>query len=126
MPTSSSATEPGGIGAENIWRDPLPRLFDGLDTSGGGLDNDQARQRLAKYGPNDAATVARSPLWAQFLARFRNPLVLILLVASGLSAATGDATSFIVILIIVTISMTLDFVQEVRAQNARAPSPPCP
>ena len=60
----------------------------------------------------------RSPLWLQFLARFRNPLVIILLVASGLSAATGDVASFLIVVTIVTMSMTLDFVQEVRAQNA--------
>ena len=38
--------------------------------------------------------------------------------ASALSAATGDIASFVIIASIVTISMTLDFVQEVRAQNA--------
>jgi Mg2+-importing ATPase len=47
-----------------------------------------------------------------------NPLVIILLVASGLSAATGDVASFLIVVTIVTISMTIDFVQEVRAQNA--------
>jgi hypothetical protein len=73
---------------------------------------------LAAFGPNDAATVKRSPLWLQFLSRFRNPLVIILLVASGLSAATGDIPSFVIVASIVLISMTLDFVQEVRAQNA--------
>ena len=67
---------------------------------------------MTTCGRNDATTVKRSPLWLQFLARFRNPLVVILLVASGLSAATGDVASFFI------ISMTLDFVQEVRAQNA--------
>ena len=45
-------------------------------------------------------------------------MVIILLVASGLSAATGDVASFVVVVTIVTISITLDFVQEVRAQNA--------
>jgi Mg2+-importing ATPase len=70
------------------------------------------------YGPNDAAAVKRSPLWLQFLARFRNPLVIILLVASGLSAATGDTASFVIIATIVTMSITLDFIQETRAQNA--------
>ena len=78
----------------------------------------RSQSRLTTYGPNDAATVKRSPLWLQFLARFRNPLVIILLVASGLSAATGDVASFVIVVTIVTISMTLDFVQEVRAQNA--------
>ena len=89
-----------------------------LATTPAGLDTAQVRLRLATYGPNDAATVKRSPLWLQFLARFRNPLVIILLVASGLSAATGEVASFVIVVTIVTISMALDFVQEVRAQSA--------
>src|ERR1043166_4889659 len=103
---------------EEIWKKPATRLLLRLATTPAGLDTAQVRSRLATYGPNDAATVKRSPLWLQFLARFRNPLVIILLVASGLSAATGDVASFFIVLTIVMISMTLDFVQEVRAQNA--------
>ena len=64
------------------------------------------------------AVVQRSPLWLQFLSRFRNPLVIILLVASGLSAATGNVASFVIVVTIVMMSMTIDFVQEVRTQNA--------
>ena len=52
------------------------------------------------------------------LAKFRNPLVLILLVASAVLALTGDVTSFIIISVIVLISVTLDFVQEHRAGQA--------
>jgi Mg2+-importing ATPase len=83
-----------------------------------GLDAAEAQSRLKAFGPNDAAIVKRSPLWLQFISRFRNPLVIILLVASGLSAATGDVASFMIVVVIVTTSMTIDFVQEVRAQNA--------
>ena len=54
----------------------------------------------------------------QFLAKFRNPLVIILLTASALSAFTGDAASFFIISTIVLISVTLDFVQEYRAGQA--------
>ena len=106
------------IAAEDIWRDPLERLLARLAATPAGLSAAEARARLATYGPNDAATVKRSPLWLQFLARFRSPLVIILLVASALSAATGDVASFLIIASIVTLSITLDFVQEVRAQNA--------
>jgi P-type Mg2+ transporter len=108
----------GELGPEEIWKEPTAQLLLRLATTPAGLDTAQVRSRLATYGPNDAATVKRSPLWLQFLARFRNPLVIILLVASGLSAATGDVASFFIVLTIVMISMTLDFVQEVRAQNA--------
>jgi Mg2+-importing ATPase len=104
--------------AEEVWSEPVGRLLTRLSTTPAGLCTLEARSRLAACGPNDAASVKRSPLWIQFLARFRNPLVIILLVASGLSAATGDTISFIMVASIVTISMTIDFVQEVRAQNA--------
>jgi P-type Mg2+ transporter len=106
------------LGPQEIWTEPLDRLLARLATTPAGLNTAEVQSRLATYGPNDAATVKRSPLWRQFLARFRNPLVIILLVASGLSAATGDVTSFVIVVSIVTMSMTLDFVQEVRAQNA--------
>src|SRR5665213_859477 len=106
------------LGAEEIWQQPVDRILARLATSTAGLDAAEAHIRLKMFGPNDAAIVKRSPLWLQFLSRFRNPLVIILLVASGLSAATGDAASFLIVVAIVTLSMTLDFVQEVRAQNA--------
>jgi Mg2+-importing ATPase len=108
----------GEISAQDVWREPAVRLLTRLATAPAGLGAAEAEARLATYGPNDAATVKRSPLWLQFLSRFRNPLVIILLVASGLSAATGDIPSFVIVASIVMLSMTLDFVQEVRAQNA--------
>jgi Mg2+-importing ATPase len=110
--------ENGELGPEEIWNERIDRLLVRLATTPAGLSSAEVRSRLTTYGPNDAATVKRSPLWLQFLARFRNPLVIILLVASGLSAATGDVASFLIVVTIVTISITLDFVQEIRAQNA--------
>ena len=65
------------------------------------------QSRRKPFGPNDAATVKRSPLWLQFLARFGNPLVIILLIASAVSAATGDVASFVIIFCIVMLSIIL-------------------
>ena len=119
-PRHRGSTDPASdeLGPEDVWREPLDRLLARLAATRAGLASTQVQSRLATYGPNDAATVRRSPLWLQFLARFGNPLVIILLVASALSAATGDVASFVVVVTIVSSSMTLDFVQEVRAQNA--------
>ncbi len=109
---------PSEIGPEEIWRGPADQLLVRLATTLAGLDAVDAQSRLKAFGPNDAANVKRSPLWLQFLIRFQNPLVIILLVASGLSAVTGDVASFLIVVTIVTMSITLDFVQEARAQNA--------
>jgi len=89
-----------------------------LGTAPAGLRASEAVRRLAIYGPNDPTITKRTPPWLQFLARFRNPLVIILLVASALSAAAGDLTSFLIVVTIIGISTTLDFLQEFRAHNA--------
>jgi Mg2+-importing ATPase len=115
-PVSTKTTNE--IGPDELWKEPLTDILASLKATSSGLSGAEATARFAIYGPNDAATVKRSPLWLQFLARFRSPLVIILLVASALSAATGDIASFVIVLAIVTASMTLDFVQEVQAQNA--------
>jgi Mg2+-importing ATPase len=57
-------------------------------------------------------------LWLQFLSRFKNPLVILLLVASAISALTGEITNFLIITVMVLFSVTLDFVQEHRAGKA--------
>jgi len=101
-----------------IWNGPLEPLLALLKATPHGLSSGEAERRLERHGPNDALTRRRQPLWVRFLARFRSPLILILLFASTLSAATGDLTSFAIIVVIVLLSVVLDFVQEVRAENA--------
>ncbi len=84
----------------------------------GGLTESQARRRLEQFGPNVFRDQGRPSLLGQYLARFKNPLVLILLVASAVSAFTAEATNFLIISFIVLLSVTLDFVQEFRANAA--------
>ncbi len=116
--TGSTERAPEQIGAGEVWNQPLAELLTRLSTTEAGLDSREAAARLEQFGRNDAATAKAEPLWLQFLSRFRSPLVIILLVASALSAATGDIASFVIVMTVVTASITLDFVQEVRAQNA--------
>ncbi|MDR3494419.1 MAG: cation-transporting P-type ATPase, partial [Ancalomicrobiaceae bacterium] len=58
---------------------PLDDRLARLTTTPAGLTMAEARARLATYGRNDAASEKRTPLWLTFLARFRNPLIVILL-----------------------------------------------
>ena len=53
-----------------------------------------------------------------FLARFKNPLVIILLLAATLSLFFGDKTSFFIIITIVTLSVGLDFFNTYRSEKA--------
>jgi Mg2+-importing ATPase len=89
-----------------------------MATSADGLSSAEAATRLVQFGPNRIHGERKRALVLQFLTKFRNPLVIILLVASALSAFTGDTASVFIIGTIVVISTTLDFVQEYRAGQA--------
>jgi P-type Mg2+ transporter len=108
------------------WERPLPKLREELGASGDGLTHAEARTRLKRYGLNEFRDRPERPLWLEFLRRFRNPLVLILIAASVISALTGEVASFLIIVVMVLMSVTLDFVQEYRAgraaQRPRLPS----
>jgi Mg2+-importing ATPase len=83
-----------------------------------GLSRAEAAERLKQYGPNRLQPALQRAVLLQFLAHFRNPLVLVLLAASGISALTGDVTGAFIIGLIVVMSVTLDFVQAYRAGQA--------
>jgi Mg2+-importing ATPase len=101
-----------------FWQQDIAAVLDQLGSTHNGLTAVEAAERLAEFGPNLLHPVKKRLLFLQFLAKFHNPLVLILLVASIVLALTGDVTSFIIIAVIVLISVTLDFVQEHRAGQA--------
>jgi P-type Mg2+ transporter len=101
-----------------FWNQTTAALLQALGDGPAGLTNDEANRRRSVYGPNDAAAPKRRPAWQRFLTLFANPLVIILLFASALSAATGDIASFVIVVTIVVLSVVMDFVQEMRAQNA--------
>ena len=101
-----------------VWTDSLESVIAQLGSSPQGLSGRDAAQALERYGLNRIADEAQRRLLLEFLKRFRNPLVLVLLLAAGVAGATGDVASFAIISSVVVLSVLLDFVQEQRAQNA--------
>jgi Mg2+-importing ATPase len=89
-----------------------------LESSSSGLTSAKAKLRLVKLGPNTISYIKKTNLLLQFLSRFRNPLVILLLFASILSAFTADITSFVIIVAMIVLSVSLDFLQEYRAEKA--------
>ena len=99
-------------------QESLATLYQRLGSSEHGLTGEEARKRLAQYGPNETATVKRAGVVKQILASLASPLVLVLLAASFVSAALGDPTDAFIIIAIVLFSTGLDFYQTRRSQQA--------
>lgn len=106
------------VGSEKeyaFWQQNLTAILEYYRSSPAGLTSSEAAKRLKLYGLNLFHPQRKNALLFQFLSKFSNPLVIILLAASAISALTGDAASFIIISLIVLMSVTLDFTQEYRA-----------
>jgi Ca2+-transporting ATPase len=116
VPTEVREAVPAG---EPWYRLPVEEVERRLETSvDSGLSSGEAERRLARHGPNELEEARAVPWWRLLLDQFRNVLILILLVAVGLSIALGHATEAIVIGAIVVIAAVLGFVQEYRAERA--------
>lgn len=83
-----------------------------------GLAEKEALKRLIIYGPNELKKKkGKSPI-SLFLQQFANVLIVILLIAVGLSLFVGEPIDAIIILAIVVASATLGFTQEYRSEKA--------
>jgi Ca2+-transporting ATPase len=78
-----------------------------LATGETGLRSDDAQRRLEVYGPNELQAVERSSAAHILAAQFKNVLVLILLVATALSAVLGHSLEAAVIAVIVLFAVLL-------------------
>jgi magnesium-transporting ATPase (P-type) len=97
---------------------PIDEVFARLNTSQSGLTSQEVENRLKIYGHNELAKRKRRSGFVELLRHFRNPLVLILLIAGLISGFTGDVTDATIIFSIIVVSVVLDVYQESKAENA--------
>lgn len=89
-----------------------------LETSKSGLTEETVSERQQKYGKNALQENEHESAIQIFLGQFKDLLVIILIIAALISAATGDAESTAVIICVLILNAILGTVQEVRAQKS--------
>lgn len=100
---------------------PLPRLLEELDARPGGLSQHQAEERLRRTGPNELEPPPQAGLLGRLLEQMRDPMILVLLGAAGLSLAASGGKEWLdaaIILVIVAVNSVISIFQEDRAQHA--------
>jgi len=95
-----------------------------LNAESGGLSSERAAERLAQYGPNKLKEAEKPGFWKRFLTQLKDPMLLILLAAAGVSALTGaiagesEWAETIIILAVVLLNAVLGVLQESKAEAA--------
>jgi P-type Ca2+ transporter type 2C len=91
-----------------------------LETSQQGLSQDEVAKRLQRYGLNELEEKPRPTFFQLVLAQLNNFIVILLIVASIISAILGDWVEAGAIMLIVVLNAILGVVQESRAEEALA------
>ena len=95
-----------------------------LNADSAGLSSERAAERLAQYGPNKLKEAEKPGFWKRFLTQLKDPMLLILLAAAGVSALTGaiagesEWAETIIILAVVLLNAVLGVLQESKAEAA--------
>ena len=100
---------------KKLWQKTRAELFRDLACGEEGLSAAEAEERLERCGPNELRAGGRKSAARIFLEQFADFLVVILLLAAGVSAALGDGESAAVILAVVTVNAVLGTVQTGKA-----------
>ncbi|MDQ3805739.1 MAG: cation-translocating P-type ATPase [Acidobacteriota bacterium] len=121
VPPKSADAGPGPDGAGSVreWHAlTAEEGFARLRSGPRGLTDAEAARRLGEYGPNELQAAGRISPWAILLEQFKNVLIIILLLATALSAFLGHGVEAVAITVIVLFAVVLGFVQEYRAERA--------
>ena len=85
-----------------------------------GLSQSEARERIEKFGANELSERPRPGFWALLWDQFNNYLVIILIIAAGVSLSLGEVVDSIAILVIVVLNSVVGVIQESKAEQALA------
>ena len=91
-----------------------------LEVQAKGLTTEEAQKRLEQYGPNQLQEAPRATFWEMLWEQLNNFVVILLIVASVISALLGDYVEAGAIMAIVVLNAVLGIVQERRAEEALA------
>ena len=95
-------------------------VLDHLRVEGNGLTTEDAKKRLEQYGPNQLREAPRPTFLHMLWEQLNNFVVILLIIASVISALLGDYVEAAAIMAIVVLNSVLGIVQERRAEEALA------
>lgn len=91
-----------------------------LNSSKNGISEEMAAKNLEKYGRNELKKEDKKPFIQKLVDQFKDPMIIILILASIVSAYVGEMVDSIIIIAIVVVNTILSLYQEGKAEEAIA------
>ena len=113
--------QPGnaGEGRPIAWHAlPPEAVLERLDSTGAGLTEQAAVERLARHGPNVLRRERGDSAWKLLWRQINSPLIWVLIASAALAILLGKVTDGLVVAAVVVLNTLIGFVQEYRAGKA--------
>lgn len=89
-----------------------------LHTTENGLSNEEVKLRLERDGYNEITDKEKVPTWKLFLETFKDPMVVVLLVAAGVQILIGELVESLIIFLVLLINSIISVVQTRKAESS--------
>lgn len=105
-----------------VAQNDMAGVFERLQSSEGGLSEEEAAERLERHGPNVVTKEQRHGRLKLLYHACRNPLVILLVLLATVSYLTDDVWGAVVMLAMVILGVALRFIQECGPTTPRPSS----
>jgi len=102
---------------KNWYSKEINEIYKEIETNEKGLSSKEAKERLLEYGKNTLPKQKKDSVLKIFFSEFKDPIVLLLIVAIIASFAVGETIDAIAIIFIVLVDVLMGTYQENKANN---------
>ncbi|WP_238653133.1 cation-translocating P-type ATPase [Paenibacillus piscarius] len=100
------------------YRRSVTETLDEIRSSTGGLTTAEAASRLERDGYNELKGKQKDPLWKLFLENFKDPMVIVLLIAATVQIVMGHLMESIIIFVVLILNAVISVVQTRKAEGS--------
>lgn len=101
-----------------FYRSSKEDVLQAMDSNEKGLSSEEVKLRLERDGYNEIEDQARVPTWQLFVETFKDPMVIVLLVAAGVQILLGEIVESVIIFIVILINSVISVVQTRKAESS--------
>ncbi|PAV31623.1 ATPase [Virgibacillus profundi] len=103
---------------EEFYRKSKEDVLHSINSSKEGLKKTEAKKRLEKDGYNEIEDKEKEPTWKLFLETFKDPMVVVLLIAAGVQLILGEVVESLIIFLVLIINSIISVVQTKKAESS--------
>lgn len=101
----------------NFYNQHFEEVLKTLKTNKKGLSAKESASRLRVYGANQLKELHREPGWLKWIRQFKDLMIILLIISSGISFYLNDQRTAIILIAIVIINAVIGYVQEYKAEK---------